>query len=164
VGLPLPVVSKMAAHLGRLEHDLRKVVQVGQRAFGEPRGDHEHGGDLDAQAPRVHAVLGPEALGQDEADVHKALDKGEVPAIAAQAERPVRRTAVGCVQLRRRAAEQRQGARGRHGSKGATQVQLALASEEITAGPLPQQLLVDAASWPLPCTWAVHGERAALTR
>jgi hypothetical protein len=92
MGLPLPAVMCTAAHLGGLEHDLRGVVEVGQRAFGEPRGEHEHGGDLDVQAPRVHAVLGAEALGQDEANVHKALDKGEVPAIAAQAERPVRRT------------------------------------------------------------------------
>lgn len=87
---PASILLRMAAHLGGFE--LRGVDEVGLRAFGEAHGEHEHGKDFDVQAPWVHAVLGAEALGQDEAVVHKALDIGEVQAIAAEVERPVSRT------------------------------------------------------------------------
>lgn len=74
---------KKGFNLGGFEHDLRRVVEEGKGALGEAMGAHEHGREPHVRPPRVHHLLHRESLQAYQGQVHKALHKREVPAVAA---------------------------------------------------------------------------------
>lgn len=74
-------------YLCRFEHKLGRIVKEGQRAFGEAMGTHQHSRKLDISLPRVHHLLGSEALEINQKKIHKSLNKCEVPPITAPKEK-----------------------------------------------------------------------------
>lgn len=69
-------------NLGGFKHDLCRVIKKSQRPFGESMGTHENCRELDISLPWIHHLLGSKALEINQQNIHKALNKCKVPAIA----------------------------------------------------------------------------------
>lgn len=74
------------SYLGGFKHDLCRVIKKSQRPFGESMGTHENCRELDISLPWIHHLLGSKALEINQENIHKALNKCKVPAIAARME------------------------------------------------------------------------------
>ena len=61
---------------------MSRIVEVSQRAFGEAMRSHKNRRELHISFPWIHHLLCTKALKVNEEDIHKSLNKCEVPTIA----------------------------------------------------------------------------------
>lgn len=69
-------------YLSGFEHDLSRVVNEHKTALGETLGSHQHRWQLDICSPGIWNLFGSKTLACNNCQIHKSLEKCEIPTIA----------------------------------------------------------------------------------